>query len=249
MNFTETINKIITAVVGHIGRGGIDVHPAVDYDNSGFMTPDLLKKVNGEAILLADNTDVTTIEHGLYMVNLQDSSKIPTNGSAGVYHVLVENDKTGRKQVIALHSHTGRLFIWTIHTNGAQGNIPTGWRIINQEHSRWTGSLQNVGDTATLTSDFSIAEYLRITYSNSGGPVQSIDVPTSLLINQKKTTLSIVNVANSSLGYTISECDIKGGSDNKSIQVSRTKTIYNNKGELSEITSESIVITRIVLIM
>lgn len=166
VNLGEAISHIQRVLKNHIQQGGT-AHLPVDADQNGFMTPDmltLLKSANGNYESV-ETADFTTLPTGNWQTVGTPTNGLPT--SDGFYNIsVVGND--GRKLFIIHHSYTGRLWTYSVHTNGTQAQIPTGLRRIWQTKELFTGSVKDADVTIDFRDPIERYEYFEFFYGYLG---------------------------------------------------------------------------------
>lgn len=168
-NLAQTINHILKTLKNHIGRGGNVAHLPVDNDMSGFMTPEMLGKLEGAngSYQIKDNVnDILKLPIGNWLILGTKTNNAPMD--SGWHFVSIKGDAGGRRQFSVQHSHTGMKWTCGWSANGEAGLNPLKWRKEWQTKVLFAGSMKLIGDSFQIEDSFGLYEYVEFYYSYLG---------------------------------------------------------------------------------
>ena len=243
-SLSETINHLLKTIKNHIGRGGDAAHLPVDNDISGFMTPEMLKRLNSSSGKLPTEVtpdDFYNLSAGVYLAVGTNTNNAPVSSG---YHIVQVFDFSDRKVIYCMHAHTGVIYVYSFNRQDGSDLTPLskrGWRIIPQEVTLWEGKVKNPGANATLIDDVNRYRRLKLFYKVDNSGVSSyIETSVSSLTNGvfSFTTSNVFNGSNS-LAIAITVVDVTMKNAPTTFEITRQKTVsYNHAGVAAELTDK-----------
>lgn len=230
----------------HKGLGGEEAHPEVNNLVSGFMTPDMLSKLNaanGDSKLISDtDINVFDLSAGKWLIAGNSANNLPLDYSLFLVDVVAAGS---RKFITATQTGTGKMWTYVVNNDANKVDTPNGWRRIWQEVLIFSGSAGKLNDSIPLTDGIHKFEFFDVLYEYQGNHSLS-----RLTANQFKTDFGLtgVNINNGAtdVGFSYAETSVSYV-NNTQMKISASKSVYNNMGSqsASEINTATLNIYRI----
>lgn len=249
-NLAQTVNHLLKIIKNHIGRGGNSAHLPVDIDFSGFMTPEMLKRLNATSgQLTPTKTDnFFELSAGTYCVDGTATNNAPIPSGFYITQVFEFLD---RKLIYSMHMHTGVLYVYGFNRVDGSDETPMskrGWRTIDQHVVLWEGTASTPGTMIDLGDDLTRYRRIRIYYNiNPTLSNSSVEISTSTIM-RAETRFNGINLANnpSSLGIGISEIAVSATKNPRIIEIIQQKTVYADGNGRQSLVDDQIEIFRII---
>lgn len=188
------------SIQSHIGSGD-QAHLPVSSEHAGFMTPALLHNqqlASGNRVWLAAGDDVLTLAPGHYIGTNFKNSAFPN--SPGSIVIVDITDATGGngsdyRQIVQMLSVNGEIRVMNLHGNSTL--TPKGYSTIERVEPLWTGSVDAVGTTLTLTDTINNMSAVRITTYNGGGSYKTTMIPKSKSVSNLIAGIENTNILTS----------------------------------------------------
>ena len=249
-NLAQTLNHLLKTAKNHIGRGGNVAHLPVDNDMSGFMTPEMLKRLNSTSGRLTTLTkdNFFKLPAGVYLAEGTTNNNAPVSSG---YHIVQVFEFLDRKLIYCIHMHTGVIYVYSFNRADGSDETPlskNGWRTIDQRVTLWEGAETAEGTIISLID--SLTRYSKIIVYYNTNPTysySSIELSTSLILNND-VRFNGINLPNKVeiLGITVNEIAITAKEDPKKIKIVQQKSIYAGSDGKQVLTEDLIEISRIV---
>lgn len=229
VNVKKTIEHLKRVLYNH-------THLPVDNDLAGFMTPEMLfalESSKGNFIKLGTVDDFLKLENGNYEAVGTETNNAPRN--SGIFLVSVSGNE-GRKRIIAQHSFSGRIYTYSVHTNGVSEENPSGWRRLYQTKEIFSGSAKEVNDVIELQDNMNQFIYFDVCYAYLG-TYHTQKIPLSAFKNSFDITALNLTNNMTDCGMSYTETSVNRIDDFK-LKIIRAKSCYNHmtsdsKGEMN----------------
>lgn len=249
-NLAQTINHILKTLKNHIGRGGNVAHLPVDNDMSGFMTPEMLKRLNSISGRLTTITKDNFFElpAGVYLADGTTNNNAPVSSG---YHIVQVFEFLDRKLIYCMHMHTGVIYVYSFNRADGSDEVPlskNGWRTIDQRVTLWEGTANTEGTIISLID--SLRRYSKIIVYYNINPTfshSSIELSTSSIL-RNEIRFNGLNLSNQvgTLGITVNEIAITAKENPNQIKIIQQKSVYAGSDGRQGLTGDLIEIFRIV---
>ncbi|GGD06274.1 hypothetical protein [Enterococcus wangshanyuanii] len=171
LNLLPTVKKLILLLENHIGSNELEAHKPANEHTNGFATPEVFKGAKNIRLqgALRQYNSVFDIPPGLYET-YADFSGLPggLSNTGAFIHLRIEVGGGARKQIWLTEGYEGRLWYYTMHTDGSSYN-PEGWTYLPRIQEVWAGTAKNAGDIITLNQHMTHFKTIRVWYELDDG--------------------------------------------------------------------------------
>ncbi|MBF0747279.1 hypothetical protein IR073_06440 [Gemella sp. 19428wG2_WT2a] len=244
----KQFEKLLRNFVHHRGKGGLEEHAPVDSWDAGFMTPEMLKKLNqssGVPTFLEDDTNVFELKAGSYITwsKNMENSNLPENAGFLVEVTVWNNVKI----IKAYNFDRGREYEINWDVNGSHKNLPEKWGQQVREYVLYDRPFFGKGTTVELRERVDRFSELIIMFRHNTELDQTVFLPTWNL-TKYGLSISTTNIASNKAGIMINEVRLKVDEETKKMLTIQNHVAVNiGKNHLDETTHlEKIEIVKII---
>lgn len=219
-NLEKTVKSLLTTVRNHIGSNNSEAHLPATIKTNGFMSYSHVEQLNqalGQRKYL-NGANILDLAPGFYEV------VDPQNGplaEAGIYEIDI-TVQGSRKQIKAMQSYTGRIWMYNEHTNNT---AVLGWREIDQKIEIFNVddagmSSTPVGTKIEIKSPFKFQNFKAFEFDVNFS-LRDLAIRTGYFSLNNSVELNTVNLRNNGLTVYVYELGMNRVSDT-------TLEIYQN---------------------